>query len=101
MHSTTTLAMILATLLSLTNAAPSSLSPRQGGSYYAVGDLYSGGGCTNLIYADPIFAANTCVPLDRNNNVPDIISYKTDSASAGCTGKKSMRINMKRVKLTL
>jgi hypothetical protein len=94
MLSTTVLATALTTLLSLASAAPSSLSPRQGGSYYAVGNLYSGGGCTNLIYGDPIFTANTCVPLDRNNNVPDIISYSTVSAAAGCTGKKPMEINV-------
>jgi hypothetical protein len=87
MLSTTTLTAVFGTLLSLASAAPSSLTPRQGGAYYSVGELYSGGGCTNLIFADPIFTSNACTPLDRNNNVPDITSYKTSRVSAGCSGK--------------
>jgi hypothetical protein len=86
MLSTTTLTAVFGTLLSLASAAPSSLNPRQG-SFYAVGQLYSGGGCTNLIFADPIFTSNACTPLDRNNNVPDITSYRTSSVAAGCSGK--------------
>ncbi|KAF2797815.1 hypothetical protein K505DRAFT_297698 [Melanomma pulvis-pyrius CBS 109.77] len=87
MFSTTSRTTILTALLTLTSAAPSSLSPRQGGAFYAVGELYSSGGCTNLIFGDPIFTANSCVLLDRSGSVPDIVSYKLTSASAGCTVK--------------
>ncbi|KAF1965762.1 hypothetical protein BU23DRAFT_560803 [Bimuria novae-zelandiae CBS 107.79] len=80
--------LALPTLLALSVlAAATPLSPRQG-EFHAVGNLYSAGGCTSssLIFADPIFGAiNVCQPLDRNNNVPPIVSYKTLSVDAGCT----------------
>lgn len=94
MFSTTSLTTVLTALLTLTSAAPSSFSPRQGGAYYAVGELYSGGGCTNLIFGDPIFTANRCVLLDRSGSVPDIVSYKLTSASAGCTGKSTLGVDV-------
>ena len=62
----------------------------QGGSFVAVGNQYSGGGCTDssLTFADPIFGnGNVCQPLDRSGTNPPIVSYKVLSVSAGCSGK--------------
>ncbi|KAK8011410.1 hypothetical protein PG990_010375 [Apiospora arundinis] len=47
--------------------------------YNTVAEIYSGDGCTesSLVWADPIFGrGGHCQPLDRNNNTPDILSYK-------------------------
>ncbi|ORY16301.1 hypothetical protein BCR34DRAFT_476501 [Clohesyomyces aquaticus] len=80
---------ILSLLAALGSAAPADLEARQGGSYYAVGEHYKGGGCTSgsLIFADPIYIENACTPLDRFGTEPDIVSYKLLSVSAGCHGK--------------
>jgi hypothetical protein len=81
---------LVALVASVVTAAPANdLSARQV-DWSAVGELYSGGGCTSqsLIFADPIFgAANVCHPLDRFGNQPPIVSYKTVSTSPGCTGR--------------
>ena len=80
----------LALLAALTSAAPSSLEARQGDSFVSVGNKYSGGGCSasTLIFADPIFGnGNVCQPLDRFGTSPPIVSYKTLSVSAGCSGE--------------
>lgn len=86
-----TISTLLALVAGTTAVPTSSVSPRQsGGKFHAVGNLYSDGGCTSqsLIFADPIFGPpNLCAPLDRNNNVPPILSYKTISEDTGCTGK--------------
>lgn len=79
----------LAIFAALATAAPS-LSPRQGGTFVAVGNKYSKTGCvsSDLIFADPIFGnGNQCQPLDRSGTGPAIFSYTTTSVSAGCKGK--------------
>ncbi|KAF2876649.1 hypothetical protein BDV95DRAFT_602619 [Massariosphaeria phaeospora] len=71
-------------------AALASAAPQSGGGYVAVGYKYSGGGCTesSLIFGDPIFGnGNVCQPLDRFGDNGPIVSYKTLSASGGCTVK--------------
>ncbi|KAF2683275.1 hypothetical protein K458DRAFT_418915 [Lentithecium fluviatile CBS 122367] len=88
MHLPTTTAF-LTFLTSLASSAPTNpFTPRQPGvEWHAVGNLYSGGGCTSqsLIFADPIWgAANQCHPLDRFSDQPPIVSYKTTSVDAGC-----------------
>lgn len=88
--------VLILAVVSAVIAAPSPISPRQV-EWHAVGELYSDGGCTSqtFIFGDPIFgAANTCHPLDRNDNVPPIVSYKTVSVDAGCTGKKLLFLLM-------
>ena len=85
-----TIPTLLALVASTTAVPASPMSPRQGGEFHAVGNLYSAGGCTSqsLIFADPIFGpANVCAPLDRNDNVPPIVSYKTISEDTGCNGE--------------
>lgn len=81
---------VLAALATLSSAAPASdLKIRQtGGDYYAAGEQYSGGGCTNLIYGDPIYVANACTPLNRFETPGmTITSYKLSQVDAGCSGK--------------
>ena len=76
-------------------AAPNSPIESRQVEWHAVGELYSGGGCTSqsFIFADPIWgAANTCHPLDRSGNVPPITSYKAVSIDSGCTGKSSLEL---------
>lgn len=83
--------LLLAALAPLTAASPSPiLSDRQGGSFVAVGNKYSAGGCTDqsLIFADPIFGnGNVCQPLNRNEPATPVVSYKTLSTTAGCSGE--------------
>lgn len=85
--STTTLSTAL--LATIATAAPPALDARQSGGYYvAVGNWYSGPGCTasNLIFADPIFGnGNVCQPLDRSGTNPPIVSYSTVGVAAGCS----------------
>lgn len=62
--------------------------PQSGGFFSAVGNKYSGGGCTDqsLIFADPVFGdGNVCQPLNRFEGAVPVVSYKLLSASAGCT----------------
>lgn len=89
MHFTT---LAFTTLMAFATALPSTpLEARQpGGVYVSVGNKYSGGGCNDggLIFADPIFGnGNVCQPLKRQANGTPVISYKTLSNSAGCSGK--------------
>jgi hypothetical protein len=48
-----------ALLTGLSTAAPPSLDARQGGSFVSVGNKYTGPGCTQLIFADPILGMAT------------------------------------------
>jgi hypothetical protein len=52
-------ALSFALLTGLSTAAPANLDARQGGSYVSVGNKYAGPGCTQLIFADPIFGMAT------------------------------------------
>ncbi|KAH9882451.1 hypothetical protein J1614_000687 [Plenodomus biglobosus] len=93
--STATLSTTL--LATIATAAPPALDARQSGGYYvAVGNWYSGPGCTasTLIFADPIFGnGNVCQPLDRSGTNPPIVSYSTVGVAAGCSGKSSYAMN--------
>jgi hypothetical protein len=86
----TALSITLA-LAALASAAPSLDSRQsQGGYFSAVGNKFSGPGCTSqtLIFADPIFGSgNACQALDRSGTGVPIVSYSTLSVSAGCSGK--------------
>ena len=85
-----TIIPIFAALAALSSAAPASdLEVRQsGGGFYAAGDQYSGGGCTNLIYGDPIYVSNACTALNRFGTPGITInSYKLAQVNAGCSGK--------------
>lgn len=65
------------------------LATAQGGAFVSVGEKFSSGGCTpsSLIFADPIFGSgNVCQPLDRSGTGAAIVSYRTLSVSAGCSG---------------
>ncbi|KAF1995171.1 hypothetical protein P154DRAFT_350258 [Amniculicola lignicola CBS 123094] len=78
---------IVAFVASLASAAP---SPQQGGAFVAVGNKYSGGGCTpqTLIFPDPIFGnGNVCQALDRSGDGAPIVSYLALSATSGCSSK--------------
>ena len=82
------LTITFATLLPLIAAQGSPGSPD---FYNTVAEIYSGPNCeaSSLVWADPIFGnGGTCQLLDRNNNTPDIISYKVLRQYPGCTGKK-------------
>ncbi|KAH7381247.1 hypothetical protein DE146DRAFT_760683 [Phaeosphaeria sp. MPI-PUGE-AT-0046c] len=81
-----TSAIALAVLAAFATAAPS-LSPRQGGTFVAVGNKYSKTGCAqgDLIFADPIFGnGNQCQPLDRSGTGPKIFSFNTTAVNSGC-----------------
>jgi hypothetical protein len=65
-------------------------SPGDPDFYNTVAEIYSGPACdaSSLVWADPIFGrGGTCQLLDRNDNTPDIISYKVVSQYPGCSGK--------------
>lgn len=83
-----TTASLFAALAAFSSAAPASdLEVRQGGGYYAAGSQYSGGGCTNLLYGDPIYVANACTALNRFSTPGiTITSYKLAQANVGCSG---------------
>lgn len=71
-------------------AAPTSSVETRQVEWHAVGEIYTGGGCTaqSLVYADPIWGpANRCQKLDRNDQIGPILSYKAVSVGAGCTGE--------------
>ncbi|KAF2179714.1 hypothetical protein K469DRAFT_716064 [Zopfia rhizophila CBS 207.26] len=64
--------------------------PNDPGFYNTVAEIHSGPDCleSNLVWLDPIFGrGNMCQPLDRNNNTPDIISYKVTYNYEGCSGE--------------
>lgn len=64
--------------------------PGDPGFYNTVAEIYSGRDCNadSFVWADPIFGrGGMCQPLDRNNNTPDIISYKVTDQYPGCSGK--------------
>lgn len=53
--------------------------PDDPGFYNTVAEIYSGPDCAQerFAWADPIFGrGGICQLLDRNNNTPDILSYK-------------------------
>ncbi|KAF2034605.1 hypothetical protein EK21DRAFT_56092 [Setomelanomma holmii] len=79
--------LALALMASLSSAAPAVLEARQG-NFVSVGNKYAGPGCTQLIFADPIFGnGNVCQDLDRSGTGTPIRSYETLSNSPGCSGK--------------
>ncbi|KAF2449430.1 hypothetical protein P171DRAFT_427627 [Karstenula rhodostoma CBS 690.94] len=56
--------------------------------YNTVAEIYSGPACdaASFVWADPIFGrGGTCQLLDRNDNTPDIISYKVTAQYPGCS----------------
>jgi hypothetical protein len=64
--------------------------PDDPGFYNTVVEIYSGPNCNadSFVWADPIFGrGGTCQKLDRNDNTPDIISYKVTSQYPGCSGE--------------
>lgn len=81
------LTLTLATFLPLIAAQGSPGSPD---FYNTVAEIYSGPNCeaSSLVWADPIFGdGGICQLLDRNDNTPDIISYKVLRQYPGCSGK--------------
>ena len=65
-------------------------SPGDPDFYNTVAEIYSGPGCAEeyFVWADPIFGrGGMCQKLDRNDNTPDILSYKITSQYPGCSGK--------------
>jgi hypothetical protein len=84
-----TIVPLFAALAGLSYAAPTSdLEARQGGGFYAAGNQYSGPGCTNLIYGDPIYVSNACTALNRFDTPGITInSYSLAQVNAGCSGK--------------
>ncbi|KAF2794323.1 hypothetical protein K505DRAFT_206577, partial [Melanomma pulvis-pyrius CBS 109.77] len=60
------------------------------GFYNTVAEIYAGPDCTedSLVWADPIFGrGGQCQLLDRNDNTPDILSYKVVSQHPECVGE--------------
>jgi hypothetical protein len=87
---------LIAAFAALASAAPA-LETRQF-DIVAVGNKYNVTGCpsSGLIFADPIFGnGNVCQPLSRPDpNTPPsiptpILSYKTLSTRAGCSGESN------------
>lgn len=79
-----------AIVLAVLPAAALAQAPGDPDFYSTVAELYNGPDCAadKLIFADPIFGTGgICQPLDRNNNVPEIISYKVTTQYPGCSGK--------------
>jgi hypothetical protein len=81
---------LVALMVTVTSAAPTpTLTARQPGvTWGAVGNLYSGGGCTDstLIFGDPVWGdSNVCHPVDRFGDLPPIVSYKPTEVNSGCT----------------
>ena len=65
-------------------------SPGDPDFYNTVAEISSGPGCAEeyFVWADPIFGrGGMCQKLDRNDNTPDILSYKITSQYPGCSGK--------------
>ncbi|KAF2278713.1 uncharacterized protein EI97DRAFT_465128 [Westerdykella ornata] len=63
-------------------------SPGSPDFYNTVADIFSGRNCdaATFVWADPIFGTGgTCQLLDRNNNTPDIYSYRITSQYPGCS----------------
>jgi len=82
-------------LASLSAALPQ--SPGDPDFYNTVADIYSGPSCSadSFVWADPIFGTGgTCQLLDRNNNTPDIYSYKVTAQYPGCTGKTGFQYHI-------
>jgi hypothetical protein len=92
MQFTATLFAVMATLAS---AAPATLTTRQPGvTWGATGYLYRGGGCTDLIFGDPVWGnTNECHLLDRFSDQDPIRSYKPISVNSGCTRKSYLLKN--------
>lgn len=64
--------------------------PGDPGFYNTVAEIYSGPNCdsSSFVWADPIFGSGgMCQLLDRNDNTPDIISYKVTAQYPGCSGE--------------
>ncbi|KAF1999942.1 hypothetical protein P154DRAFT_576577 [Amniculicola lignicola CBS 123094] len=80
----------LAVLPAFALAAPSIKrqgAPGDPGFYNTVAEIYSGQGCTadTFVWGDPIFGlGGQCQLLDRNDNTPDIYSYKVVQQYPDC-----------------
>lgn len=71
--------------------------PNAPGYYNTVAEIYAGPDCTedSFVWADPIFGrGGQCQLLDRNNNTPDILSYKIVSQHPECVGEFSFTIEI-------
>jgi hypothetical protein len=58
--------------------------------YNTVAEIFSGPDCDPLkkVWDDPIFGrGGSCQLLDRNDNTPDIYSYRVTWNYEGCAGK--------------
>lgn len=67
--------------------------PQSGSPFFAVGNKYSGGGCTDstLIFADPVFSPEgLCQPLNRSPG-QNVVSYKRIDSITRCNGKSGSR----------
>jgi len=85
-----TSAFLLSLLSTMAFANPLPQGPNDPGFYNTVAEIYSGPNCgaDSFVWADPIFGrGGMCQPLDRNNNTPDIVSYKVVDQYPGCSGK--------------
>lgn len=70
--------------------AAAQAGPGDPGFYNTVAEIYSGPGCTEdtFVWLDPIFGrGGSCQLLDRNDNTPDIFSYRVTAQYPGCTGE--------------
>ncbi|KAF2110441.1 hypothetical protein BDV96DRAFT_651079 [Lophiotrema nucula] len=81
--------LLLALLPTLSTALPSPQGgPGDPDFYNTVAEIYSGPDCNpdSFVWADPIFGrGGMCQKLDRNDNTPDIVSYKVTSQYPGCS----------------
>ena len=76
-------------LLFLLPALATAQGPNDPGFYNTVAQIYSGPDCSDdsFVWVDPIFGrGGTCQLLDRNDNTPDILSYRVVSQYPGCSG---------------
>ncbi|OTB00921.1 hypothetical protein M426DRAFT_26145 [Hypoxylon sp. CI-4A] len=80
---------LLTRILSATGTLSTEQAPGDPDFYNTVAEIYSGPACGNetFVWADPIFGlGGRCQPLDRNDNTPDILSYKPTSIYPECVG---------------
>ncbi|KAI1208526.1 uncharacterized protein F4807DRAFT_429961 [Annulohypoxylon truncatum] len=70
-----------------TAAAVITAGPGDPDFYNTVAEIFSGPDCSNetFVWADPIFGrGGRCQPLDRQDNTPDILSYKPTTIYPDC-----------------
>lgn len=89
-HSSISIMQLKTLLISILPTLALAQGPGDPGFYNTVAEIYAGPDCSEdtFVWADPIFGrGGMCQLLDRNNNTPDIVSYKVISQYPGCSGK--------------